>query len=186
MVRVIEGALTNSRRAKLPMFIGPPCTSTASAEASVLVSFGVPGLAIALLGAGLRREFAPLGRPELIPSAALIAAGLLMALSGAFPANMADFSSTTTRLHLVGSFGCYAAFLIAGFWFPSFFRRFSSWHWAARPSLVLVWGSIAIGFMRFLEGMGGLGQRLTFFCFFLWIALVGFALLRANRHATAA
>ncbi len=146
----------------------------------------LPGVAIALLGAGLRREFAALGRTALIPSVALMAAGLLMALSGAFPANMADFESITTRLHRTGSFGCYFAFLIAGFWFPSLFRKNKSWHWSARPSLILVWATIAIGLLRFFEGMGGLGQRLTFLCFFLWIALIGFALLQANRHATAA
>ncbi|MGH7927276.1 MAG: DUF998 domain-containing protein [Candidatus Binatia bacterium] len=141
----------------------------------------LPGLAIALLGAGLKREFSPLGRTTLIPSVALMAAGLLMALSGAFPANMADFNSTTTRLHMVGSFGCYVAFLIAGFGLPPFFRKSSSWHWVARPSLALVVASIAIGFLRFFEGMGGVGQRLTFACFFLWVALVSFALWRANR-----
>ena len=139
----------------------------------------LPGLVVALLGVGLRREFQPQGRGAAIASFAVVAAGLLMALSGAFPANMADFKSTTTLIHTVGSFGCYAAFLVAGFWLPSTFRKAFAWRWVAAPSLALVIASIATGFLRF-AGMQSIGQRLTFTCFFLWVALVGFVLWRAQ------
>ncbi len=149
-----------------------------------ILGYILPGLLIALFGAGLKREFSAVGRGATIASIAVIAAGLFMALSGAFPANMADFKSTTTQIHTIGSFGCYFAFLVAGFWFPSCFRKSVSWHWVARPSLALVLGSIATGFLRF-GGMSGVGQRLTFAFFFLWIALVGFALWRAIGRASA-
>ncbi len=127
----------------------------------------------------LKREFASLGRSTAIPSIAVVAAGLLLALSGVSPANMADFQSATTRIHTVGSFGCYVAFIVAGFWFPPIFRKASSWRWMAAPSLVIVFVSIVTGLLRF-AGMASIGQRLTFACFFLWVALVGFALWRAN------
>lgn len=148
-----------------------------------ILGYILPGLVVALLGVGLKREFAGAGRAAAMASIALVAAGLFMALSGAFPANMADFQSATTRIHIIGSFGCYLAFLIAGFWFPSCFRKHAAWRWVALPSLVLVVASIATGFLRF-GGMGGVGQRLTFACFFLWIALVGLALWRANADRT--
>ena len=147
-----------------------------------VLGYILPGLAIALLGIGLRREFVGRGLPATAPAIALVAAGLLMALSGAFPANMTDFKSTTTLLHSVGSFGCYIAFLVAGFWLPSLFRKVNSWHWAATPSLALVIASIATGFLRF-AGMASIGQRITFLCFFLWVALVGWALWRANSSS---
>lgn len=149
-----------------------------------ILGYILPGLVIALLGVGLRREFLLQGRGAAIASFAVVAVGLLMALSGAFPANMADFKSTTTLIHTIGSFGCYVAFLVAGFWLPATFRRASSWRWVAAPSLALVIASIATGFLRFAD-MQSIGQRLTFTCFFLWVALVGFALSRANSHAAA-
>lgn len=144
-----------------------------------ILGYILPGLAIALLGMGLRREFAGRGVRAAAPAMALVAAGLLMALSGAFPANMADFKSVTTLVHTVGSFGCYIAFLVAGFWLPSVFRKAASWHWAATPSVALVIASIATGFLRF-AGMASIGQRITFTCFFLWIALLGYALWHAE------
>lgn len=145
-----------------------------------VLGYILPGLAIALLGIGLRREFAGHGVPANAPTMSLVAAGLLMALSGAFPANMADFKSATTLVHTVGSFGCYIAFLVAGFWLPSLFRKVGAWRWVATPSLALVIASIVTGFLRF-AGMASIGQRITFLCFFSWVALVGWALWRANN-----
>lgn len=144
-----------------------------------ILGYILPGLAIALLGMALKRDFAPLGRSTAIPSLAVVAAGLLLALSGVSPANMADFQSATTRVHVVGSFGCYVAFMVAGFWFPAIFRKARSWRWVAVPSLVIVFVSIATGLLRF-AGMASIGQRFTFACFFLWVALLGLALWRAN------
>lgn len=145
----------------------------------------LPGLVIVLLGTGLKREFSPLSRVATIPYAALMASGLFMALSGVFPANMSDFGSATTLIHIIGSTGCIIAFLAAGFWFPFCFRKRIAWHWLAWPSLALVVGSIVAGFLRSGD-TGGVGQRLTFACFFLWVALVGFALLRTNKRANTA
>ena len=144
-----------------------------------VLGYILPGLAVALLGIGVRRELATYEVRATAPAMALMAAGLLMSLSGAFPANMADFRSLTTLLHTVGSFGCYIAFLVAGFWLPSALRRVHSLRWAATPSLVLVIASVVTGFLRF-AGMASIGQRITFACFFLWVLLLGWALWRAN------
>jgi len=149
-----------------------------------IFGYFLPGLVIALLGAGLKREFSPSGRAASIPFFALIASGFFMALSGMFPANMADFESATTLVHIIGSTGCFVAFLVAGFWLPFCFRKQIAWHWLTWPSLVLVIGSIVSGFLRSGE-ISGVGQRLTFSCFFLWVALLGFALWRSNERPTA-
>lgn len=146
-----------------------------------ILGYILPGLAIALLGVGLKREFAPLHRNSIFPALALVASGLFMALSGAFPANLDDRGSTTTLLHLLGSFGCFLAFLIAGFWLPKYFHKNLQLRWIAWPSLLLVIASIATVFLR-AGATPGLGQRLTFLCLFLWVTLVGFALLRANSR----
>lgn len=145
-----------------------------------IFGYCLPGLVIALLGTGLVREFSPLSSVASIPFVALIASGLFLALSGVFPANMADFESVTTVVHIIGSNGCFVAFLAAGFWLPFCFRKRIAWHWLAWPSLVLVVGSIVSGFLRSGE-TSGIGQRLTFACFFLWVALIGFALLRSKK-----
>ncbi|MBM4007125.1 MAG: DUF998 domain-containing protein [Planctomycetes bacterium] len=116
---------------------------------------------------------------------ALAASGLLMAMSGIFPGDFVHRTSATMFLHTVGSLGSFVAFLVAGFWLPTFFRSRPDWHWVSWPSLALVIGSIVTGLLR--SGRSpGLGQRLGFACFFLWVGLVGFGLFRANSRPNAA
>jgi len=150
-----------------------------------ILGYILPGLTIALLAIGLKREFSDSGRKIVVPSMALAASGLFMAMSGIFPGDFVHRTSTTMFLHTVGSLGSFVAFLVAGFWLPTFFRSRPDWHWVAWPSLVLVIGSIVTGFLRSGQSPG-LGQRLGFACFFLWVGLVGFGLFRANTRANAA
>jgi hypothetical membrane protein len=144
-----------------------------------ILGYILPGLAIALLGVGLKRDFAPAGRRASIPSHALVASGLLMAMSGVFPGDFENRASTTMILHTVASLGSFAAFLVAGFGLPKLFRSRESWRWVAVPSLALVVASIVTGLLR-SGAAPGLGQRLGFACVFLWIGLVGCALIRSN------
>ena len=142
----------------------------------------LPGLAVALLGTGLRRESSFAGREARIPLAALVASGILMSLSGVFPGDFENRTSATMILHAAGSIGSFVAFLVAGFWLPNLFRKHEQWRWTVWPSLVLVVGSIVTGFLR-TGSAPGLGQRLGFACFFLWVGLVGFAMVRGQRRA---
>ena len=144
----------------------------------------IPGLAIALLGTGLNHEFTQPLREAFIPSAALVCSGLLMALSGVFPGDFENRSSTTMIVHTVGSLGSFVAFLVAGFWFPKIFRSLPHWRWVSWPSLLLVIASIVTGLLR-SGAAPGLGQRLGFICFFLWVGLVGFALWRSDTRVSA-
>ena len=144
-----------------------------------VLGYILPGLAIAMLGIGLKRDFALAGRRALIPSFALIASGLFMIMSGLFPGDFENRTSTTMILHTVGSLGSFAAFLVAGFGLFIVFRSRESWRWVAWPSADLVIASIVTGFLR-SGAAPGLGQRLGFACVFMWIGLVGYALIRSN------
>jgi hypothetical membrane protein len=144
-----------------------------------------PGLAVSLLGIGIKREFSDSNKKTLVPAMAVIASGLFMSLSGVFPGDFENRTSTTMILHTVGSLGSFVAFLVAGFWLPKFFRSRQDWRWVALPSLILVIVSIVTGFLRSGEAPG-LGQRFGFACYFLWVGLVGLALFRSNSRINAA
>lgn len=83
-----------------------------------VLGYVLPGLAVALLGVGLWREFAGLGRKATVPTMALLASGLFMALSGVFPGDFDNRSSLTMVLHTLSSLGSFVVFLVAGFGLP--------------------------------------------------------------------
>jgi hypothetical protein len=56
-------------------------------------------------------------------------------------------------------------------------RQAPEWRPFFWPSLALALMSILTGFLR-SGNAPGLGQRLGFACFFLWVALIGYALYR--------
>lgn len=145
-----------------------------------VLGYILPGLAVALLGLGLKAEFSGVRRSANVPGWALVASGLFMVLSGVFPGDFVHRGATSMFVHTVGAFGTYVAFLVAGFWLPALFRTREAWQWVTRPSATLVVAPIATGFVR-SSTMPGLGQRLTFACCFLWVGLVGFALVRSQR-----
>jgi hypothetical protein len=98
-----------------------------------------------------------------------------MALSGVFPGDFENRTSMTMIVHAVGSVGSFLVFLVAAFSLPRVLRRFREWQPFVWPSLALAGGSIVTGFLR-TGNAPGLGQRLGFACFFLWVAVVGYAL----------
>ena len=144
-----------------------------------VLGYGASGAAVALLGASLEGS---LGRGGRVVAYALVASGVLMALSGVFPGDFEDRGSPSMWAHMLSSIGSYVAFLVAGFALPVALRSAPHWPRITLPSLVLVVLSLATGALRDGDAPG-LGQRLTFACFFLWIALVGGALGRASRRA---
>ena len=139
-----------------------------------LLGYILPGMAVALLGLGIGNRFAKESGAR-VPAWALIASGLFMALSGVFPGDFENRTSITMIVHAVGSFGSFLVFLVAAFSLPRVMRRFREWEPYVWPSLVLAAGSIVTGFLR-TGNAPGLGQRLGFACFFLWVAVVGYAL----------
>ena len=143
-----------------------------------VLGYGVSGLAIACLGLGLGDLRGRAGR---VVACALVASGLLMTLSGVFPGDFDNRTAPSMVAHLLASIGSYVAFLVAGIAFPIALRRSPAWRGIGWPSLVLVVLSLVTGVLRDGDAPG-LGQRLTFACFFLWIALVGGAAVRASRR----
>ena len=150
-----------------------------------VLGFIVSGVVVAALGWRLDRAVGG-GRAARIASIGLVASGLLMSVSGVFPGDFEDRGSFTMIMHAVGSLGSFLGFLVAGFVYPLVFRRLEGWRSVTWVSLALVVVSIATGFLRTGDAPG-IGQRLGILCYFLWIGLVGFALLRDGvRRARAA
>ena len=147
-----------------------------------LLGYILPGLVIALLGFALKREFIN-DKRVLLPAYALIATGLFMSMSGVFPGDFDNRTSTTMLLHTVGSLGSFVAFLVAAFSLPRVLRGHAEYRWMIVPSLVLTWGAILTGFLR-SGAAPGLGQRLGFACVFLWVGFVGYAVFRHSRTVT--
>lgn len=147
-----------------------------------LFGYIVPGLVVTLLAIGIERQLGNAADTR-FSTRALMASGLFMALSGVFPGDFENRTAPTMVLHAVGSIGSFVAFLACGFSLPRVFRRTEHWCWLRWPSLGLVLGSIATGFLR-TGSAPGLGQRLGFACFFLWVALIGFQLWRDAKRLT--
>lgn len=143
----------------------------------------LPGLAISLVGVGLALHFRG-QRGSRIAASGLIASGLLMALAGLFPGDFENRQSLSMIVHTVGALGSFAAFLVSGFTMPVVLRDRIEWRIYSSPLLILVIASIASGFFR-SSSAPGLGQRAGFLFFFLWIALVGFGLLRNSSQPSA-
>jgi hypothetical membrane protein len=141
-----------------------------------LFGYIIPGLAIAFLGVGIRSRFAHEPGAGL-SGWGLLVSGVFMALSGVFPGDFEDRTSTTMIIHTVGSIGCFVGFLVSAFSLPRVMRRVAGWRAFVWPSLALAAASISTGFLRTGDAPG-LGQRLGFACFFLWVALIGYALYR--------
>ena len=139
----------------------------------------LPGVAISLLGIGLARQFDGEKGAGWV-SRPLIASGLFMAMSGVFPGDFENRTSPTMLLHAVGALGSFIAFLISGFSAPALLLRHPEWRAYVLPSTTIVILSIVSGFLR-SGNSPGLGQRIGFLFFFMWIALVGYGLIRNSK-----
>lgn len=147
-----------------------------------ILGYVLPGITIALLGIALYRVFPSHPRRSKFAAFGLVGFGLLMALSGAFPANMSDLSSTTSEVHILCAMGSFPFFLVAGLLYPKIFLANGNWKWVSVPSLVLVMLSIASGLLRFWGDYPGVGQRVTFVAVFLWLLFVSIAFSRSIRY----
>ncbi len=136
----------------------------------------ISGFIVALLGFGIADQLRG-NRGIKLASYSLVISGLLMAMSGVFPGDFDNRTSFTMVLHAIGSFGSFVSFLVCGFTLPWILRRDHGWRVYSWPSFALVILSIASGFLR-SGNAPGIGQRIGFACFFAWIGIVGFGLIR--------
>jgi hypothetical protein len=93
------------------------------------------------VGLGIERRFAG-ERGARLPARALVASGLLIALSGVFPGDFDNRTSATMIVHGVGSIGSFVAFLVSAFSLPRVLNRFDGWRRFRWPSLAVTWASI--------------------------------------------
>lgn len=130
----------------------------------------LPGIMISVFSLGLHRSVDPSSSSN-IPLVGIFLSGALMAFSGIFPGDFENRTSTTMLLHTIGSFGSYIFFLIGAMTYPRLMRKTEYWKSAIRPLLILAWVSIIFGIWPFLfPDIPSIGQRVTFLCYFLWIA----------------
>ncbi len=132
----------------------------------------VPGILIAIFAVGLFQSMSR-SNDRSLPLIGLVLSGLFMSLSGFFPADMENRRSITSIVHMVGSIGSYIFYLVSAFTSPKLMRQTSFWRSAAMPSLILVWGTVFFGGWYFVfPELPGIGQRITFSIYFIWIILL--------------
>jgi hypothetical protein len=127
----------------------------------------LPGLGIAAGALALGRHLP--GRRW--PFGLLAGSGVLLALAGVFPVDMAHRSSPGSVLHAVGSLGSGACWLACALTLAPALRPHPRWADLARwlPWLPL----LVFGLMLLVPaGMPGLTQRLSFAGYFLFVAVL--------------
>lgn len=103
-----------------------------------------------------------------------------MLLSGVFPGDFENRTSTTMLLHTIASILSYLFFLIGGFGLLKISAKSEIFKGLHYYLLVILLLSIITGFVRYGD-MPGLGQRITFMCYFVWIAIFGWAIFKSSK-----
>lgn len=143
-----------------------------------IFGYSIPGLLLSIYSIGLYKAIATKPSSKL-PLIGIFFSGFFMLLSGVYPADMAHRSSTTTILHMVGSYGSYIFFLISAFTYPKLFKSSSYWKSSNLPLLIFVWTTIIFGFWYYIfPNIPSVGQRFTFFFYFSWISYTAIKLYK--------
>jgi len=146
-----------------------------------LFGFVCPGLLIAFFSVGLHQAVTA-GQSGKISFYALFLSGIFMALAGLFPGDFENKTSFTMLMHTIGSMGSFIAFLVAAFTYPLHLRKSIYWEKTIVPSLTFTWLCILSGFLR-TGTAPGIGQRVGFLLYFLWIAFMAVHLYRSQRFS---
>lgn len=147
-----------------------------------LFGYIIPGLLIVIFSKGLLAQLDPQGKNRLaIIGMAGSGAGMLM--SGLFPGDFEDRSSTTMVLHAIGSISSYLCFLLGAFRLPRSLRLAGNgWNTSIKPFLATTWATIIFGTWPYIfPSMPGIGQRLVFFFYFLSIWILAIKLVRSQE-----
>ncbi|MHA6697490.1 DUF998 domain-containing protein [Chryseobacterium sp. A301] len=138
----------------------------------------IPGILISIYSIGLYKSMASKESSRL-PLIGIFLTGFFMAFSGVFPADMDHRSSTITVLHKVGSYGSYLFFLIGTFSYPKLIKHSNYWKSSNLILLIFVWMTIVAGFWYYIfPSIPAVGQRITFFFVFAWIAYTAIKLYK--------
>lgn len=147
-----------------------------------LLGYIIPGAVIAYLG-WISRSLLPVSRSGLVVTVSILMSGVMMLLSGVFPGDFEDRTSVSMVLHTVASILSYVFFLIGGFGLASFSAKSEVFRGLHYPLLVALILSIITGLVRYGD-LPGLGQRITFACYFVWVAIYGWAVFRSSEDDT--
>ena len=147
-----------------------------------LLGYILSGGVIFYLG-WVSRSILPKSKSGLIVAWAIAISGIMMLLSGVFPGDFENRTSTTMILHTIASILSYLFFLVGGFGLLKISAKseiFKGLHYFLLAMLLL---SIVTGLIRYGD-MPGLGQRITFACYFVWIAIFGWAVFKSDESRT--
>ena len=147
-----------------------------------VLGYFLPGVLIFLFGVALKNNFQTTGKAS-IPFVTLALSGLFMAMAGVFPGDFENRRSLTMLLHTIGSFGSGFLFMISAFWLPSKFKQSAAWKWLYLPLLLIAAVMVLNAVFVTTGPMPGLGQRIGFACYFVWLALTGFNLMKNAETA---
>ena len=140
----------------------------------------LPGVLIFLFGVALKNNFQTTGKTS-IPFVTLALSGLFMAMAECSQATLKTVGRLTMLLHTIGSFGSGFLFMISAFWLPSKFKQSAAWKWFYLPLLLIAAVMVLNAVFVTTGPMPGLGQRIGFACYFVWLALTGFNLMKTLR-----
>ncbi|WP_375580090.1 DUF998 domain-containing protein [Marivirga tractuosa] len=144
-----------------------------------LFGYIIPGLLISVYSIGLYKSVAT-EKSSKLPLIGIFLSGFFMTISGIFPADLDNRSSTTSLLHMVGSLGSYLFFLIGAFSYPKLMRAKDYWKNSNLPLLIFVWLSIIFGSWNWIfPNIPSVGQRIVFFFYFSWIVYTSIKLYKA-------
>lgn len=144
-----------------------------------ILGYILPGIILAIYSFGLYKNISTPASSKL-PLIGFIGSFLFLSLSGIFPANMDDRSSTTTVIHLVGAFGSYIFFLLGAFTYPRLMKKSTYWKKAIKPTLIFTVITLIFGNWYFVfPHMPAVGQRFVFFFYLLWVFYTAILLYKA-------
>ncbi len=129
----------------------------------------LPGLLITIYSFGLYRNIKSEQSGKL-PFWGIFMSGIFMAISGFFPGDFVERNSASMLIHTMGSIGSYLFFLFSAFTYPRHMKENMYWKKAIKPTLFFTWMTIVFGSWTFIfPKFPGVGQRIVFAFFFLWI-----------------
>lgn len=144
-----------------------------------IFGYMIPGLFIALFSIGLYKNIAQ-DKAGRLPLYGLALSGVFMMISGIFPGDFEQKTSSTMILHSVGSFGSYLCFLLAAFTYPRLLKADPYWKNTIWPGLIITLLTILFGNWPFVfPDFPAVGQRIVFMMYFLWI--IYYAVLLLNK-----
>ena len=143
-----------------------------------VLGYIIPGILLAVFGWCFVRRIRP---RSLIAAGLLALAGVFLAVSGAFPADMADRAGPATRLHLVGLMGSALA------WLPAMIVvAVLAWRPRRDVAIACVVALLAMvgafGLYGVMPETPALVQRISFGVFFGWYLAAALLLLKPGSR----